>query len=47
MIGPAEIAIICVIAALCLGTGRVRDAGNDAITALKDFRKAMKDSGDE
>jgi len=46
MIGPAEIAIVCVIAALCLGTGRVRDAGNDVIGAIKDFRRSQREENE-
>ena len=46
-IGPGSLILILVIVILLFGTKKLRNVGGDLGGALKNFRKAMKDGGDE
>lgn len=45
--GIWELAIILVIVALLFGTAKLRNIGGDLGSALRSFRTALKDDGDE
>jgi len=45
--GIWELLIILIIVALLFGTTRIRSIGGDLGSALKSFRKAVKDTEDE
>lgn len=46
-IGPGSLILILVIVILLFGTKKLRNMGGDLGGALKNFRKAVKDGGDE
>lgn len=46
-LGGPELLIILVIVVVLFGAGRVARIGGDLGTAIKDFRKAMKDDSDQ
>ena len=46
-IGPGSLILILVIVILLFGTKKLRNVGGDLGGALKNFRKAVKDGGDE